>query len=930
MKKIMIGTLLFMVSLTLVACASSNEVNEESPIELMAGENYTLDVVSDEPITFTSSDETIAIVHEEGTVEALSGGTVDITIEFSNGDTETVEVIVEASPTLSVDETLIQLHIDDTAQIQYDANSNVKIEAQENASVSVSEDGTLSPYAVGHERFRVYLEDDESVEVFVDVYVYETLSRFTLEGNTQMNIHERQTLNVNTEPEFGYPVMNYTSSDPSVIEIDGQELVAVGKGEAVITASQSQGEETLVQEITIEVDDVFVVSDEPVNSYLDLTINDQTYFSDLNSAMSEATSTTRIYVVNQTIEDAITIDQDVHLLGDGASFNEEVLIDTSRVKIEGFTFGANAFIHNTEPIDEVTLMNNIFNDFDQAIRLEQVSTLVQIDFNVFNQGNLALSITESASADVKARFNQFTNIENYAIKADEDLTPDFTLNYFDELKVDGVSNDALLGRYETASDVLQYGDYDYTLPAMIVINNPIHEMMIDDHHQLTYTVLPYDLQTDRIRFITSNPDVLTINQDGTLAPKRSGEATVTVRAAQDSSINTTLTLDITTYPGVELVPDQIMNGIITGDTFTLDATPFPVSYEDENIVFSSSDEAIATIDQSGNVVTHQAGVVTLTGAFESDDEIFQTYTFEVFDDLDDQNLLDILTQQQVMFSTPHTWMTKGITFNYEDTKYESVSRYYFEDALTINTDKMVPVSDGIRPGEPMDEHPEGVEAYNEDNVYWVVVHETANTAPGANALSHANYLYDHAVAGNVLYTSWHYTIDDTNLYQHLPENERGYHAGDGSSRPTTSSEYLGGGNRNGIGIEMSINEDGDLMRTWQRTAKHAADIAYRYNLPTENVRYHKDFSGKICPRTLIEAELVDTFEDFVAIEYLIRSDYQDASITMESHNPEYLDDYGRVIKHPDQAQTVSYTVTITQNNETESRTFYTYLPGTMH
>lgn len=180
-----------------------------------------------------------------------------------------------------------------------------------------------------------------------------------------------------------------------------------------------------------------------------------------------------------------------------------------------------------------------------------------------------------------------------------------------------------------------------------------------------------------------------------------------------------------------------------------------------------------------------------------------------------------------------------------------------------------------------------------------------------------------------LWVSWHYSIDDTYIYQSLPENERGFHAGDGSTSPLHNNPYFGGGNRNGIGIEMAINEDGDMYRTWQRTAKLVVDILLRNNLPITQQAYHNDFSGKDCPNTLRNAGLIPLFEEFVENEFRVATDHPDAVITFVSNNPEFLDNHGRIIAMPERAMTVSYTITITENGITESRTFYTYLPGTV-
>ena len=141
---------------------------------------------------------------------------------------------------------------------------------------------------------------------------------------------------------------------------------------------------------------------------------------------------------------------------------------------------------------------------------------------------------------------------------------------------------------------------------------------------------------------------------------------------------------------------------------------------------------------------------------------------------------------------------------------------------------------------------------------------------------------------------------------------------------------IGGGNRNGIGIEMSVQQDGDLYRTWQRTAKLVVDILVRNGMPITQQKYHNDFSGKDCPNTLRNAGLIPLFEEFVEVEFEVASEHPDAVITFVSNNPDYLDNYGRIIALPDRAMTVSYTITVTEYGETTSRTFYTYLPGTVH
>jgi hypothetical protein len=121
---------------------------------------------------------------------------------------------------------------------------------------------------------------------------------------------------------------------------------------------------------------------------------------------------------------------------------------------------------------------------------------------------------------------------------------------------------------------------------------------------------------------------------------------------------------------------------------------------------------------------------------------------------------------------------------------------------------------------------------------FVTIHETGNTSRGSGARNHANYLKGDTAAG--LPVSWHYTTDDTETYQHVPETEDAFHAGDGG----------GNGNRQSIGIEICVNSDGNFQVAIDRTAVLVADICRRRNIPVENIRQHNHWSGKNCPQNI--------------------------------------------------------------------------------
>lgn len=141
------------------------------------------------------------------------------------------------------------------------------------------------------------------------------------------------------------------------------------------------------------------------------------------------------------------------------------------------------------------------------------------------------------------------------------------------------------------------------------------------------------------------------------------------------------------------------------------------------------------------------------------------------------------------------------------------------------TKDFIPVGHNNRPGYAMEP------AY-------ITVHNTANTQKGANAASHARYAKNPGTP-----TSWHFTVDEKEIYQHLPLNENGWHAGDGNR---------GTGNRKSIGIEICENSDGDFEKAVANAQWLIKKLMKEQGISLANVVPHQHWSGKYCPRKLLD------------------------------------------------------------------------------
>jgi len=122
---------------------------------------------------------------------------------------------------------------------------------------------------------------------------------------------------------------------------------------------------------------------------------------------------------------------------------------------------------------------------------------------------------------------------------------------------------------------------------------------------------------------------------------------------------------------------------------------------------------------------------------------------------------------------------------------------------------------------------------------YFTIHDTANPNAGADAKAHARYLKGDSAAS--IPVSWHFTVDERVIVQHLPLNENGWHASDGAN---------GTGNRQSIGIEICENRDGNRAVAEANAAWLVAKLLKDYGLGLDRVKQHYDWSKKDCPRVL--------------------------------------------------------------------------------
>ena len=163
---------------------------------------------------------------------------------------------------------------------------------------------------------------------------------------------------------------------------------------------------------------------------------------------------------------------------------------------------------------------------------------------------------------------------------------------------------------------------------------------------------------------------------------------------------------------------------------------------------------------------------------------------------------------------------------------------------------------------------------NEDNVLWIVVHDTGLSTVGVNAERLAQNQWNSAYIGAERDASWTYTVDDFGIYQSYEDTVTLWHATDGRSQ--------GGGNLNGIGIEMCVNADGNFEACFLNDARLIGHLLKEYNLGMLNMKQHFDFYiQKNCPQKIRDNDRWFEFLTVCIWEYISQTLLTEYEISYE-------------------------------------------------
>ncbi len=180
----------------------------------------------------------------------------------------------------------------------------------------------------------------------------------------------------------------------------------------------------------------------------------------------------------------------------------------------------------------------------------------------------------------------------------------------------------------------------------------------------------------------------------------------------------------------------------------------------QEVIFKALTPSKASIDEEGWITIKSTGVATFKVISAENEKLSATISINVVNHRDPYKWLD-----SIQIANPVAKKVRAYDSNegYETYVLGSIIYLYFDEIEV--TQNIIPEGRSNRPGTTKN----GITFYPR----YVTIHDVG---AGGNAASNSSYC---VASGTTV--SWHYTVGNDGIYQQLPLNEIGYHAGDGTS-----------------------------------------------------------------------------------------------------------------------------------------------------
>ena len=664
------------MSIDISIAVSGVSIEENLEIEQFEEAQLTPNVfpanADDLSVSWSSSDESIVTVDENGIITALNPGQATITVTTNDGGftdeivVTVIEVIIDVSG-ITVDPTAIELNIGDIFQATATvAPSNATIAAFEWVSLNrdiatVDGEGVITAKADGEVIIQAVTADGGFVgEILVTVTSLSVTSIVVPETSLEIYENTSRTLSYQIQPENATNQDVVWSSDDSTIVSVTQEgtITANSVGETTVTVTSLDS--GVSASITITVLPVFVtgieINQEAVEINVDESIVLMAQVIPANAGNPNilwASSDPTIAIVDEEgnvvgVSPGMTI---ISATSDEGGFVATTMVTVLPTLVTGISLDSSSV---DLAVDETTqLIPQILPANATNIAVTWSSSDASV-VTVDDEGNIlgvAIGTAIISVTTVDGNFVASTNVNVLPVNV-SGLTFDIDettievnqeQQIFAQIEPSNASDQSLVWSSDDPSVVTvdsegnllgitpgvtnvtvtsTDGGFSAEITVTVVeefievagflISPTEGEVFVGSELQIIENIQPANASNQSVIWLSENPEIATVSTKGTVLGVTPGTVVITATTVDGSFVAQTVITVLELPPsisGLRLEYNSV--SVEVGQSITLIPTVTPANIEGLILVWSSSDMSILTVDENGNILGVSEGVTTI-------------------------------------------------------------------------------------------------------------------------------------------------------------------------------------------------------------------------------------------------------------------------------------------------------------------------------
>ena len=162
----------------------------------------------------------------------------------------------------------------------------------------------------------------------------------------------------------------------------------------------------------------------------------------------------------------------------------------------------------------------------------------------------------------------------------------------------------------------------------VIVNPTSASIKLGTTAKLDASVLPENATDKKITWTSSDSSIAAVDNNGNVTGIKEGTVTITATSSNGKVATVKVTVTVDYIPVEKIILDKSETTVKTNENVTIKATVVPENATDKNVIWTSSDENIATADSNGKVTGIKEGTVTIT-ATTIDGSVTATCTVKV-------------------------------------------------------------------------------------------------------------------------------------------------------------------------------------------------------------------------------------------------------------------------------------------------------------